>query len=266
MAIQLLHESTTYRIIGAYLTAFNRLSQTYPEFIFERAVRMLLERQQIRCICQDEYEIWYKGQIVGLQRLDLFIADEVVVELKVADKILPIHLAQLLSYLKTIDKQVGLLLRFGGPKPDFERRVLSSQLWSETLKSSQDIVHLPSDLLHAELIYEIIGGLLEVFKILGPGFIHRIYANACYRELKLRSLAVMPRREFSVFLDGVDLGKIKLGHLQVNNRVLVFPIAESQVEQVRIPNLKAWMRHLNIPLGVLVNFKTTNIEPIILRL
>lgn len=76
----------------------------------------------------------------------------------------------------------------------------------------------------------------------------------------------MPRREFRVFMDGIDLGAIKLGHLQVDNRALVFPVAVSNVESIKITNLKAWMRHLDIPIGILVNFKTTWLAPIVLRI
>jgi GxxExxY protein len=60
----------------------------------------------IPCDRQDEYEIWYKDRLVGKQRLDIFVAGEVVVELKVAERIERIHLAQLLSYLKTVGKRV----------------------------------------------------------------------------------------------------------------------------------------------------------------
>ncbi|MBS1251815.1 MAG: hypothetical protein MAG451_00849 [Anaerolineales bacterium] len=120
--------------------------------------------------------------------------------------------------------------------------------------------------MHPELTREIIGGALEVFKTLGPGFIYRIYASACRYELKLRGLDVMPRTEFHVFLDDIDLGAINLGHLQIDNRALVFPVAVSNVDSLNITNLKAWMRYLNIPLGILVNFKTTWLEPIVLRI
>lgn len=76
----------------------------------------------------------------------------------------------------------------------------------------------------------------------------------------------MPRREFRVFLDDIDLGGIKLGHLQIDNRALVFPVAVSNVESIRFTNLKAWMRYLNIPIGILVNFRTTWLDPIVLRI
>lgn len=137
---ELLHRDLTGRIIGVYYTVYNKLSQTYPEFIYERVMIALLERLGIRCVQQGEYEIRYKEWLVGVQRLDIFIADKAVVELKVADSIDPIHVAQLLSYLKTVSREVGLLFRFGGPEPEFARRVLTPQVWHETLNPDSAVL------------------------------------------------------------------------------------------------------------------------------
>ncbi|MFQ5859061.1 MAG: GxxExxY protein [Anaerolineae bacterium] len=122
---ELLHRELTGKIIGVYYDVYNGLSQTYPEFVFEEAMTADLRRLGISCIRQDKYEIRYKDWFVGRQELDIFVAQAVVVEIKVAERILPIHLAQLMSYQKTVDKEVGLLFRFGGPEPEFERRILT---------------------------------------------------------------------------------------------------------------------------------------------
>lgn len=264
--IKLLHANQTRPIIGAYFDVYNRLGQGYPEHIYENAMMLTLDRLGVSCKRQDEYEIYYKDRLVGVQRLDIFVADEIVVELKVAERIDPIHLAQLLSYLKTVAKPVGLLFRFGGPEPEFVRRVLTPHAWQAIIRPSFNDPTDRSDLLFPELTAEIIGGALAVFTALGPGFIHRIYANACLHELRLRGLEVLPHREFHVFLGDTDLGAIKLGHLQVDTRVLVFPVALSNPAELHIANLKAWMHHLNVPLGIVFNFKTTRLEPLILRL
>lgn len=263
---ELLHEELSRQIIGVYFDVYNRLSQTYPETIYEKAMALLLGRLGIPCQRQDEYQIHYKDRLVGLQRLDIFVAGQVVVELKVAKRIDPLHLAQLLSYLKTVARPVGLLFRFGGPQPEFHRRVLTGKAWRQAISSQANEAQDRSDLLHPELTGELIAAALEVFTTLGPGFIHRIYANACYHELRLRGLEVQPRAEFRVFLGDSDLGAIKLAHLQVDRRALVFPVATSDLADLRIPNLKAWMRHLDIPLGLVFNFKTTSLNPLILRL
>jgi GxxExxY protein len=227
---------------------------------------LVLRRAGVECIRQDEHQIIYKDRLVGIQRLDILAADRVVAELKVAERIEPIHLAQLLSYVKTVEGEVGLLFRFGGPKPEFARRVLTAQAWQKMgIAPSIDYPN-QAKFLFPELTGEILGALLEVWKTLGPGFIYRIYTNASMHEMRLRGMDVLRRSEFNVFFDDIDLGSIKFGHLQIDNRVLVFPVAISSLDQLRIPNLKAWMRHLGIPLGIVVNFRSIRFEPLILRL
>jgi GxxExxY protein len=54
----------------------------------------------------------YKGRLIGEGRLDFFVQDSVVIELKAAEKLLPIHQAQLLSYLKATGCRLGLLINF----------------------------------------------------------------------------------------------------------------------------------------------------------
>jgi GxxExxY protein len=262
----LLHKEITSELIGAYYTVYNRLGSTYPEHILESAMMLVLRRAGVECTRQEEHKIIYKDRLVGVQRLDIFAAEKAVAELKVAERIEPIHLAQLLSYVKTVGGEVGLLFRFGGPKPEFVRRVLTAQAWQKMSNApSPDHINHP-DLLFPELTGEILDALLEVWKTLGPGFIHRIYANASFHEMRLRGMDVLPHTEFNVFFDDTNLGSIKFGHLQIDNRALVFPVAISSVDQLRIPNLKAWMRHLGIPLGIVLNFRSTRFEPLILRL
>jgi GxxExxY protein len=264
---ELLHKDLTGQIIGVYYNVYNGLSQTYPEFIFERAMLADLREMGIPCAKQDEYEIHYKDWIVGRQKLDMFVAQVVVVELKVAERIKPIHLAQLLSYLKTVGQEVGLLFRFGGPEPEFERRILTPSAWETNLQAeSPDRLFNTEGLLYPELVFNVVGGLIEVFKTLGPGFVHRIYANACYRELShIRGLDAHPRKEMQVYYRGQVLGEIKLAHIQIEDKLLVLPVAIGDVNDIRIQNLKDWMRQLGVPVGILANFQDIRLAPIILR-
>lgn len=69
----------------------------------------------------------YKGHQVNCGfRVDLLIADAVVVELKAVDKVLPIHAVQLLTYMKLSRKRVGLLINFNvtSLRDGMTRRVL----------------------------------------------------------------------------------------------------------------------------------------------
>lgn len=265
---ELLHKELTGQIIGVYYDVYNGLSQTYPEFVYEKAMMADLRGLGIPCVRQDKYEIRYKDWIVGRQELDIFIAQAVVVEIKVTERIKPIHLVQLLSYLKTVGKEVGLLFRFGGPEPEFERRVLTQSAWDTNLQTGPpDRLVNSEGLLYPELVFDVVGGLIEVFKTLGPGFVHRIYANACYRELyHLHGLDTLPRTEMQVFYRGRAIAEIKFAHIQIEDKLLVFPVAIGDVNNIRIQNLKDWMHHLQVPLGILANFQDIHLTPIILRI
>lgn len=263
----LLYRELTGTIIGIYYDVYNGTSRTYPEYIYENAMMAELRDRGIPCRRQEEYQVHYKGQLVGLQQLDLFVAGEVCVELKTAPTLLPIHKAQAISYLKTIGKRVGLLFNFGSSDPEFERLYFEPRLPQNNSNSlSHALSEFPDTYLSPELTHEIIGGLFEVHSTLGPGFIHRIYANACYHELRLRGLEVRPQKAYQVIYKGCPIGEISFGHLLVNGSVFVFPVAIQDPNDIHINNLKDWMRAQSIPIAILANFYDTSLRPMVLRI
>lgn len=265
--IKLLHQETTGTIIGVYYNVYNGTGRTYPEYIFENAMIGDLRALHVPCRRQDEYQVFYKDKLVGVQQLDLFVASEVSVEIKVVLALLPIHKAQAISYLKVIGKQVGLLFNFGSPEPEFERLYFEPRPPDNDLQAAiRSLPEVPDAYLTPELTYDIIGGLFEVHTTLGAGFIHRIYANASYHELQLRGLEVRPQKEYQVIYRDRSIGTIKFNHLRVGDSVFVFPVAVQDINDIRIKNLKDWMRVQNIPIGILANFHDTSLRPIVLRI
>jgi GxxExxY protein len=117
----LLHQELTGQIIRVYYDIYNGLSRTYPEFIYENAMMAELIGRQIKCTRQEQYQIFYKEWLVGAQRLDIFVAGEIVVELKATLQLTRLNQAQTMSYLKTTGQQVGLLFNFGSDTPQFKR-------------------------------------------------------------------------------------------------------------------------------------------------
>jgi GxxExxY protein len=263
---ELLHKELTGTIIGVYDDVYNDTGRKYPEYVYENAMMGDLRALRVPCHRQGEYRVFYKHGLVGVQRLDLFIAGEVVVELKVAPALTRLHRAQAISYLKVTSKQVGLLLNFGSPKPEFERLYLDHRPQQNDLDTANcALPEFPDSYLTPELTHAIIGGLFEVHSVLGPGFIHRIYANACCHELELRGLDVRPYRAYQVIYRNRTVGKIQFGHLCVEGSVFIFPVAVQDMNGICINNLKDWMRVQNIPLAVLANFHDASLHPLVLR-
>ena len=262
----LLYKELTGKIIGVYYDVYNGMSRTYPEFVYEKAMMRDIRREGIVCDRQEEYQVFYKGQLVGLQRLDLFTAGEVIVEIKVVPSLTRLHKAQTFSYLKAFDKRVALLFNFGGLQPEFERIYFEPRPVETSAEViEQTLTEAPPGLVAPELIRDVVGGLYSVHTTLGAGFIHRIYANACYHELKLQGLPVRPQKEMKVVYRGEPVADIKFAHLRIGDEALVFPVAVTDVDLISFNNLKDWLRVEQIPLGILANFHSLALKPIILK-
>jgi len=264
--MMLLYKELTGKVLRAYYTAYNGLSRTYPEFICENAMVRLLGKMRVHYRRQPEYRIMYKEWLVGVQRLDILLVDEVVVvECKVAPRLEGIHKAQLFSYMKTVGARVGLLLNFGGSEPEFERLYFDPerQVEYEPILRSPD--ELPDGLLYPEVMGEVLDAAVEVHCTLGPGFIHRIYTNACRYEYRLRGVGAELRKEYQVIFQGESIGSLKFNHFVVEDAVMHFPVAIRDVADISVHNLKDWMRYQNIRLGVLTNFYDTVIRPVFVR-
>jgi GxxExxY protein len=91
------------------------LGPGYLETIYEEALVVELRKRGIRFKRQFPVAIEYKGTPIGQARLDMLVADRLIVELKAADALLPIHVAQLLSCLKCSGLRLGLLINFNTP-------------------------------------------------------------------------------------------------------------------------------------------------------
>jgi GxxExxY protein len=265
---ELLHKELTGAIIGAYYEVYNHTSRTYPEYIYESALMEELRLRGYPSTRQDEYQIFYKERLAGVQRLDLFVVQEIVVENKVAEQLTSLNKAQGYSYLKTVGKAVGLLFNFGSNSPEFERLYFDParrESMPPDEKVLQRQVTQSADWLYPDLAYAVVGGLYEVHNILGPGFVHRIYANACYRELQLRGLAVKPAKRMQVTYKGMVIGDVAFRHILVEDKAMVFPVAIRDIRGIHLDNLKDWMRTCGIQLGILANFNAVRLDVVFVR-
>lgn len=106
----------TGKIIGAAIEVHRHLGPGLLESVYEAALAYEIAQAGLAVERQRPVPVAYKGQkFEEGDRLDLLVAGNVVVELKCVDAILPIHEAQLLSYLKLTGFKVGLLINFKVP-------------------------------------------------------------------------------------------------------------------------------------------------------
>ncbi|MFZ3339888.1 MAG: GxxExxY protein [Terriglobales bacterium] len=112
----LLYEALTESIIGAAVEVHRHLGPGLLESVYEECMCRELLLRDIPFLAQVELPVVYKGlETGGKYRIDLIVANEVVVELKAVERLLNVHEVQLLTYLKLTGKRVGLMINFNVP-------------------------------------------------------------------------------------------------------------------------------------------------------
>ncbi len=120
-------DQLAHAVIGAAIEVHRHLGPGYLESVYQEALDIEFRLQRIPAESQKPITVMYKGRPVGEERLDFLVGNELVVELKAVDSLAPIHKAQIISYLKSTNLHLGLLINFNVTmlKNGLQRVVLS---------------------------------------------------------------------------------------------------------------------------------------------
>ena len=111
-------------IIGIAIEVHKTLGNGYLEKVYENAMMLDFYQNKIPAEQQVALPVKYKNKIIGNYYADIVVDASIILELKTVTKILPIHEAQLIHYLKSSEMKVGYLLNFGSKnKLEFKRLV-----------------------------------------------------------------------------------------------------------------------------------------------
>ena len=111
------------KIIGIAIEVHKELKAGFNEKIYQRALEEEFIKHNINFEREKVIRVEYKNKFIGEQRIDFLIESELILELKSIERIGNIHIAQILSYLKSLDKRLGLILNFGETKLGIKRVV-----------------------------------------------------------------------------------------------------------------------------------------------
>jgi GxxExxY protein len=110
-----------------------------------------------------------------------------------------------------------------------------------------------SEFLHKEMTGAIIGAAIEVWKVLGYGFLERVYENALMVELKQKNFLVVQQAGIDVFYKGVVVGQYA-ADLLVGSKVIVELKAEKEFNLRHQAQLLNYLKATKIQVGLLINF------------
>ena len=115
------HEDLTHKIIGSSMEVHRHLGSGFQELIYQRALAHEMRSQGLEFEREKEMFIFYKENKVGTRRVDFFVENEIMVELKAVSQLEDVHLAQAMNYLEAYEIPVGLLINFGAKSLEFKR-------------------------------------------------------------------------------------------------------------------------------------------------
>ena len=115
------HEELTRKIIGCAMKVHSTLGTGFQEVIYQRALAIELEKQGLLYKREMEMFIYYEGIQIGTRRVDFFVEENIMVELKALTQLEDVHLAQAMNYCQAYQLPIGLLINFGAKSLEFKR-------------------------------------------------------------------------------------------------------------------------------------------------
>ena len=101
------------QIVDASVSIHKEMGPGLLESVYEYCLLKELENRGVKAINQVSVPLFYKGELLTKDfRIDILVENEIILELKAVEIILPVHEAQIISYLKLADKKLGFLLNF----------------------------------------------------------------------------------------------------------------------------------------------------------
>ncbi|CAN5238177.1 GxxExxY protein [soil metagenome] len=115
------HEELTHQIIGLSMKIHSTLGSGFQEVIYQRCLEIEFNREKIHYVREFEMPVMYENHQVGTRRVDFFVDEKVMVEIKTVSGLTDVHLAQAKNYLEAYELESGLLINFGAPSLEFKR-------------------------------------------------------------------------------------------------------------------------------------------------
>jgi len=253
VATTLIHKELSYKVQGILLQVRNELGPMLPETFYREATRIALVQAGIQCEAEKSFTVTYQGTQVGLYAVDLWLEDgKILLELKVAPAILPLHKAQAISYLKVTNADLAIIANFGTPSfvserlPNFLREKQPAFVWNPRERAH--------DMLYPELTELLFKVLHRVHFALGPGFFHQVYRRATMIALQTENVLYHYLRAIPVLFLGHHIGNQETYVVRVDEKVLLAPIAVTEITEAMEARLRALLMQQRLQLGLIANF------------
>jgi GxxExxY protein len=115
------YKEITEKIIGAAMRVHAGLGNGFQELVYQRALDIEMGDSGLRFVREFSMPLFYKGHAIGTRRVDFYVEEKIMLELKAVLQIENAHLAQTKNYLEAYNMEIGLLINFGAISLEFKR-------------------------------------------------------------------------------------------------------------------------------------------------
>ena len=122
------YSDITRSIIGCAMKVHNTLGNGFREVIYQRALSIEFEKAELSYQREKEMPIMYEDKQIGTRRVDFFVEEKIMIEIKALTQLENVHLAQALNYLEAYKIEIGLLINFGATSLQFKRLTIQQKL------------------------------------------------------------------------------------------------------------------------------------------
>ena len=114
------HSELTGKIIACAMEVHNQMGNGFQEVVYQRALSIEMNMQDLPHKREMEMPLNYKGIPIGTRRVDFFVDETIMVEIKAVKELEDVHLAQAINYLEAYHMEIGLLINFGNTRLQFK--------------------------------------------------------------------------------------------------------------------------------------------------
>lgn len=115
------YQELTYKIIGCAMEVHAYLGNGFQERIYQKALAIEMKMQGIEFSREFEMPLEYKGYDIGTRRVDFFVEEKIMLEIKAVIQLEDVHLAQAMNYVEAYHLEIGLLINFGSKSLQHKR-------------------------------------------------------------------------------------------------------------------------------------------------
>ena len=117
------YKDVTETIIGCAYRVYNKMGFGFLESVYQKCLLIELRKAGLDMESQKPITVYYDDEIVGEFVADIIVNDTIILELKSVRRVIKAHEVQLVNYLVSTGKPVGLILNFGERKVEVKRKI-----------------------------------------------------------------------------------------------------------------------------------------------